>query len=93
MNDFYTQVDENLSEIDVESAYDNFLDECYPEVYVAGSKYTTSMVLKQIDPTAYRCGLCDYIDSQCKDREWVEINDKYYDYDDFQSLKDELEAS
>jgi hypothetical protein len=83
----------NKKPIDVESDYDNYLDSCYPEVSVADLKYTTSMVLKQIDPTAYRCGLCDYIDSQCKDRIWVEINDKYYDYDDFQLLKDELEAS
>ena len=93
MNDFSKQVDDNLSEIDVESDFNDYLDSCYPEVSVAELKYQTSRVLKEIDPTAYRCGLCDYIDSQCKDRIWIEYNDKYYDYDDFQALKDEFEAS
>jgi len=74
----------NKKPIDVESDYDNYLDSCYPEVSVADltNTYKTSMVLKQIDPTAYRCGLCDYIDSQCIMRHWIEINGKYYDYDD-----------
>ena len=90
MADWETKVSNNLRKIDVDKAYDEFLDECYPEVCVAGLKYTTSRVLKEIDPTAYRCGKCDFIDSQCVDGIWVEIGDEYYDSDEVEELRAEL---
>ena len=46
----------NVSEDD----YDNWLDDCYGEVGVAGMTYSTSYALKELDPTAYNCGKADY---------------------------------
>lgn len=47
---------------DREELYDQMLDEVYGCVNVAGLEYSTSDVQKEIDPTAYSCGVNDYID-------------------------------
>ena len=46
-----------------ESDYDNWLNDAYGEVEVAGMSYSTSRVLREIDPIAYNCGFSDYCDS------------------------------
>ena len=43
-----------------ESGYDAELDELYDEVNICGYTYDASYALKEIDPTAYRCGLADW---------------------------------
>lgn len=43
--------------------YDEMLDDVYGMVEVAGYKYSTSRLLREIDPIAYGCGYHDYIDS------------------------------
>jgi len=43
-----------------EEEYDDMLDECYPEVEVAGITFSPSYALKELDPIAYRCGFADY---------------------------------
>lgn len=40
--------------------YDDYLDEMYPEITIAGHNYSMSNALKKIDPVVYRCGLLDY---------------------------------
>ena len=42
--------------------YDDCLDEC-GEVTVCGCTFRPSYILKELDPTAYRCGYLDYADS------------------------------
>ncbi len=50
-----------LSEDDIdESGYDDELDEIYGEVEICGYTYSSSYALKEVDPTAYRCGLADW---------------------------------
>jgi hypothetical protein len=46
-----------------EEEFDEFLDDLYGDVSVAGILYPTSQVLKEVDPTAYRCEKADYEDS------------------------------
>lgn len=41
--------------------YDDFLDES-GEVKVWGCTFRPSYILKELDPTAYRCGYSDYAD-------------------------------
>jgi hypothetical protein len=43
--------------------YDDMLDDSYGEVDICGMKYQSSRVLKELDPTAYQCGMNDYNDS------------------------------
>lgn len=43
-----------------EEEYENYLDEIYGDVEVAGYTYSTSLILQNIDPTAFRTGKNDY---------------------------------
>jgi predicted nucleic acid-binding Zn-ribbon protein len=69
-------------EIDVddhEADYKDALDSDGP-VNVAGMKFDTHRIIEELDPTAYRCGLVDYVDSLEKD-----------DDPKYQELTEELE--
>lgn len=55
-----------ITEYDANNQYDEFLDEMYGEIvvnYDAGLSWQASRVVKEMDPTAYRCGLNDWLDS------------------------------
>lgn len=64
-----------------ESEFDDYLDDCYPTVTVAGMVFCASDILKSCDPVVYRC-----IKSDC------ESDYELDDLDEYQDLKDELEA-
>jgi predicted nucleic acid-binding Zn-ribbon protein len=51
---------------DYENSYQEALDSDGP-VIIAGMKFDPSYALQELDPTAYRCGLGDYVDSIEKD--------------------------
>ena len=51
------------TEEEIEEMYDNMLDECYPEIKIGYIALRPSKVLKECDPTAYRTGLYEYIDT------------------------------
>ena len=53
-----------ISESDAEKLYEYMLDDCYGTVAIAGLEYSTSCALKEIDPTAYRCGFADWLDGE-----------------------------
>ena len=50
----------NFSYESTDDEYDSYLDECYGDVDICGSTYTASYALKNLDPTAYRCGKSDF---------------------------------
>ena len=52
------------NEYELEQMYDEFLDECYPTVNVCGYDFDPSRALKELDPTAYRCGFLDWCDQE-----------------------------
>lgn len=62
-----TQTGKALADWELEGRYDEYLDEVYPSVSVAGYEYSTSRALKEIDPTAYRCGFVDWLDAEIKE--------------------------
>lgn len=55
---------EGLTDYELHQRYDEFLDEVYGNVTVAGLEYQTSRTLKEIDPVAYRVGFGDWTDSE-----------------------------
>lgn len=74
-------------EIDTDSRevvdmYDTMLDDCYPETSIAGMTYSTSHALKELDPTAYRCGMNDWADGLDKS-----------DFEEYQELETALEEA
>lgn len=64
---------ETISETVV--AYDDMLNECYPDLTVAGMYYETSRALNALDPIAYKCGWIDWCDAEGIDTD--ELEDDY----------------
>lgn len=52
--------------------YEEMLDDCEGPVELCGMTYSASHVLREVDPTAYRCGFNDYVDSLTDDDIFVE---------------------
>jgi len=69
---------EELDDYDLHLRYDELLDEIYPDCSIANMKYNTSRALKELDPTAYRCGFSDWLDNELTDGIFIEHNDKFY---------------
>ena len=65
---------------DYEDQFDDMLDESMQEIDIGGLTYSPSHVLKNVDPTAYCCGLIDYIDS-------LDVEDS----DEYKALQDEID--
>jgi hypothetical protein len=69
-----------IDQDDFEDQYCEAIDEQGP-VKIGSLEYTASYVLRKIDPTAYRCGLNDYVDGIDKE-----------DTEGYKELEEQLEA-
>lgn len=49
-----------MNDYELTQQYDEFLDEIYGTVKIAGYEYNTSQALKEVDPIAYSVGMNDY---------------------------------
>lgn len=61
-------------EFEPETRFDEMLDECHPEVEVAGIAFAPSDVLRSCDPIVYRVALSDYESDQIDQGEWSEAD-------------------
>lgn len=83
---------------DYESAYEEMLSDVYGDIAVCGTSYDAADLLKLVSPTAYRCGLLDYVDSLDKTETDAykeleqEAQDLEYAIEDLQSELDELQS-
>jgi len=84
-------VAQELSPIDEEQEYDAWLDDVFGEVNIAGNSYDTSTALKELDPTAYRCGKADWLDSENSDNRIVEVKGDWYLADEVETLLENQE--
>ena len=72
--------DEELSDYLLYEMYREMIYSCFVDVNVCNTyTYTTSRVLKEVDPTAYRCGYADWLDSEITNKALTEHGGKYYD--------------
>lgn len=62
--------------------FDDFLNESYGYVSVAGLHYQTSRAFKMIDPIAYEEDFKNWVDSLLKDELLFEKDGLYYDSED-----------
>lgn len=74
-------VKEEGTAIDGNEMYDELLDECYEPFKIGDLEYSPSQVLKDVDPTAYRIGKQDYLDSLVEDGQLVCLGGTYYRLD------------
>jgi hypothetical protein len=81
-----------ITEYDAYKQYDEMLDECYGETKIAGYSYQTSRVLKEVDPTAYRCGFFNWLDSAdlTTDQDEADDEDEVTEEDIKEALGDDL---
>ena len=88
------RVADELTPIDMEARFNDMLDECYSFDAVGGpfANMSPSRVLLEVDPIAHRCGVNDYADSISRDRDITEIDGEYYDTEEVQAIRDEVEA-
>jgi peptidoglycan hydrolase CwlO-like protein len=73
-----------------EDSYCDMLDDCYPELFNMQPSY----ILRKCDPTAYRCGLNDYVDSLdlSDDSDYCELTEKQSNLEnEISDLESELE--
>lgn len=79
-----------LDAYDYEGEYQSMLEDAYPYVDICGMTMSPVAIIREMDPTAYRCGLIDYVDGIDK-----EDTDEYRDLerrrDDTESYLDALE--
>lgn len=82
---------------DFADQFDDSLDNSTPEIEIGCLTYLPSHVLKNVDPTAYRCSLNDFVDSlDVEDSDEYkalqsEIDDIQYEIDQLQSDIEDLE--
>ena len=78
-----------LREADLESAFDEMLDEVYSFESVGGpfERMSPSRVLKEMDPVAHRCGVSEMGD----DDRFEEFEGEYYDKNELKELREECQ--
>jgi hypothetical protein len=81
-----------IDPVDLEQLYRDMLDECEPEVKVAGLSFCASRIVEELDPVAFRCGVNDYADGLVNDSITEEINGNHYDLREAQDIVDEVEC-
>lgn len=67
-----------LTQSELDEIFDDMLDDCEPMVKICGLKYSPSLALYKVDPTAYACSRNDYIDGLISDGVLVEVGDLIY---------------
>lgn len=76
-------------------AYDSVLDECYSMESVGGPFVclSPSRVLRECDPTAYRCGKNDFVDGELSEGLIVEVApEEYYTENDVREMIESFSA-
>lgn len=49
---------------DAVEAYDDMLNECHDAPTIAGIEFDPCVILRRVDPIAYRCGFNDWLDGE-----------------------------
>ena len=82
----------NCEIVDGEEMFEEMLDECCEEVTVGNCTFSPSQVLKECDPTAFRIGVSEHLDSLAEDMSLYELNGDYYQVSDIEEMLDEIES-
>lgn len=84
----------NFSYESTDDEYDSYLNGCYGDLDVCGSTFSASYALKNLDPTAYRCGKSDYDSEKDLDDvpEYVTLTEELEELEDKETdLENEIE--
>lgn len=65
-----------------EEQYLEALNDIFGTVEICGQTFDAGYALKELDPTAFRCGMADYEDTLPEEWNCDECGDKFDDQDD-----------
>lgn len=85
-----SKVEANLDIVDMDSRYDDMLDECHGEVKLGYLTFSPSRVLAELEPATYRCGFSDFVAAEESNKRIQEVNGNYYDYDEVEEIRDSI---
>jgi hypothetical protein len=80
-----------IGEEEKEEMYEDFLDECYPEVKVGEITYSTSQVIKKLDPLYFQMGASENLQHLADDGVLYEYGGEYYRMGDLDEMLDDIE--
>lgn len=73
--DYIAPDGETFTHDDMRMSYADWLDETLEYVEIGNLTYAPSRVLREVDPTAFRVGVCDHVDMMMSDgllEDWEE---------------------
>jgi len=85
-------IQDRCESVDDEELFDEMLDECYPEIELGCCSWSPSHVMNELDPTAYRIGVQEHIDSLVEDCQLYESDGDYYQVFDIEEILIDIEA-
>ena len=85
-------IGQHCETVDGEELFEEMLDECYDEVTVGCCTFSPSDVMKELDPTAFRIGVSEYLDSLAEDLQAYEVNGDFYNVTDIEDMLEEIES-
>jgi len=74
---------------DLKECFDHYLDELYGSVEICGYYYESSEALHLIDSVAYECAFNDWLDNECSNNIYIEVNGSHYNYSSVYDLVQE----
>ena len=84
------RIKEELTPIHIEDYYAAALDDIYPVVEIGYLTFSPSQIVRELDPTAFRCGMQDYLDG---DDTLEYVADEWYIAYEVEKLREEIEAA
>lgn len=85
-------IETNCTEVDGEEMFEEILDECYEEVKIGCCTFYPSDIMKELDPTCFRIGAQENLDSLTQDGQLYEFNGDYYHVHDVEEMLDGIEV-
>lgn len=82
-----------LSSVDMDARYDEWLDEAYSH-YLADTPFANmspATMLEECDPVAYRCGKNDFLDGESRDGDLTEIDEAFYNTREVEDLREQYD--
>lgn len=80
-----------LEPVDLEQLFRDSLDE-EGDIQIGCLTFQRSRIVEELDPVAFRCGVCDYADSLVNDTITEEIEGNHYDLREAEEIVEEVEA-
>ena len=85
-------IKQHCESIDEEELFDEMMDECYPEIEIGCCTFSPSAVMKELDPTCFRIGAQENLDSLAEDGQLYETGGEYYNTHEVEEMIDDIES-